>query len=108
VSPLVLVDVTSSDGVVGRSCVFTYSAAAAVAGLARARGLPVSNHLFPEVSAHLMCATPTARWFQDADWWNAVLDHPLRLDSGYAVMDETSPGSGITWNEDVVSRHLAT
>jgi len=79
-----------------------------VAGLAHARGLPVSNHLFPEVSAHLMCATPTARWFEYADWWNALVQHPLHLEAGHAVLDDSSPGSGIAWQEEVVGRYLVT
>jgi len=29
------------------------------AELAAARGVPMSSHLFPEVSAHLLAATPT-------------------------------------------------
>jgi hypothetical protein len=38
------------------------------AGLASARGIPMSSHLFPEVSAHLLAATPTAHWLEYVDW----------------------------------------
>src|SRR3989454_4599850 len=32
------------------------------AALAHAHGIEMSSHLFPEVSAHLLAATPTAQW----------------------------------------------
>ena len=67
-----------------------------VAGLAAARGVPVSCHLFPEVSAHLLAATPTAHWLEYADWWSAVLAEPLELRDGLAHPSER-PGSGIDW-----------
>ena len=37
------------------------------AGLAHAAGIEMSSHLFPEVSAHLLAATPTAHWLEYAD-----------------------------------------
>lgn len=74
------------------------------AALAHAHGLPVSSHLWPEVSARLLCCTPTAHWLEYADWWNPVLAEPLRVEKGMAVPDD-SPGSGVTWNEDVVTRY---
>jgi len=39
-----------------------------VAALAAAYDMPVSNHLWPEISAQLMCATPTAHYLEYADW----------------------------------------
>ena len=38
------------------------------AALAEAAALPMSTHLFPEISAHLMCVTPTAHWLEYVDW----------------------------------------
>lgn len=76
------------------------------AALAQAHGLRLSNHLFPEISARLLCVTPTAHWLEYADWWNPVLAQPLRLERGVAMVDE-SPGSGIDWDEDAVGRHAA-
>lgn len=34
------------------------------AAVAEPRGLPISTHLFPEVSAHLLAVTPTAHWLE--------------------------------------------
>ncbi|MEO2090826.1 MAG: enolase C-terminal domain-like protein [Gemmataceae bacterium] len=76
------------------------------AALTHAHNLPVSSHLWPELSARLLCCTPTAHWLEWADWWNPILAEPLRVERGMALADD-SPGSGIAWNEDAVSRHLA-
>lgn len=77
-----------------------------VAALAQARGLPVSNHLFPEVSAHLMSATATAFRFEYADWWNAVIQEPLVVESGSVQIRESRAGSGIEWNEESIAAYL--
>lgn len=96
-SDLVMPDVMKIGGVTG------WLRAAA---LAQANGLQVSNHLWPELSARLLCCTPTAHWLEYADWWNPVLAEPLRVEGGRALVDE-SPGSGIDWNEDAVRRFMA-
>lgn len=77
----------------------------AVAGLAAAKDLPISSHLFPEISAQLLCATPTAHRLEYADWWNALIQRPLRIDSGNAIVNDDIPGNGITWDEDVITRY---
>src|ERR1700704_6490991 len=37
------------------------------AGIAAAHGIELSSHLMPEISTHLLCATPTAHWLGDVD-----------------------------------------
>jgi mandelate racemase len=76
------------------------------AALAQAHGLRVSSHLWPEVSARLLCCTPTAHWLEYADWWNPVLAEPLRVENGAAVVDN-SVGSGLEWDEGAVGRFAA-
>jgi mandelate racemase len=76
------------------------------AALAHAHGLPVSSHLWPEISAHLLCCTPTAHWLEYADWWNPILAEPLRIEKGMAIMCD-SIGSGVDWNEDAIRRFAA-
>jgi mandelate racemase len=93
-SDLVMPDVMKIGGVTG------WLRAAA---LAQARGIPVSSHLWPEVSAQLLCCTPTAHWLEYADWWNPILAQPLRVENGLAIVDDV-PGSGVDWNEDAVRR----
>ena len=43
------------------------------AELAAAKDMKMSSHLYPEVSAHLLAATPTAHWLEYVDWANAIV-----------------------------------
>jgi mandelate racemase len=74
------------------------------AELAAAKGTRMSSHLYPEVSAHLLAVTPTAHWLEYVDWANAVLEEPLRIVDGNAILNNR-PGNGLTWNEDAVRRY---
>jgi mandelate racemase len=73
------------------------------AGIAAAQGIEMSTHLMPEVSAHLLCATPTAHWLEYVDWADAILQHPLEIADG-KVLTSDRPGSGIAWDEDKLKR----
>ena len=76
------------------------------ATLAQLKALRVSSHLWPEISARLLCCTPTAHWLEYADWWNPVLAQPLRVENGMASVGDAI-GSGVEWNEDAVRRFAA-
>jgi mandelate racemase len=76
------------------------------AALAEAAGVRVSNHLWPEVSAQLLCVTPTAHWLEYADWWNPIVAEPLRVENGMAIV-EGAAGTGVAWNEESVARYEA-
>jgi mandelate racemase len=73
------------------------------APVAAAAGMPVSSHLYPEVSAHLLRVTQTAHWLEWADWANPVLAKPFPVADGLLHILRT-PGSGIEWNEAAVTR----
>ncbi len=75
------------------------------ASLAQTRGIRLSNHLWPEISAQLLCATPTAHWLEYTDWWNPVLREPLRIEHGMADVSAAS-GTGVEWNEKAVEKFL--
>ncbi|MEM7565258.1 MAG: enolase C-terminal domain-like protein, partial [Pseudomonadota bacterium] len=75
------------------------------AALAQVHGLQVSSHLWPEISAHLLCCTPTAHWLEYADWWNPIIKHPIEVKQGQAIVSETA-GSGVEWNESAVNQFL--
>ena len=74
------------------------------AELASTHGLPMSSHLFPEISAHLLAATPTRHWLEYVDWANVLLQEPLRIADGLAI-PAARPGNGLAWNEDAVRRY---
>jgi mandelate racemase len=73
------------------------------AGMAAARGVEVSSHLMPEVSAHLLAATPTARWLEYVDWADALLVEPLQVIDGM-VSPADRPGAGLEWDEAKLRR----
>jgi mandelate racemase len=77
-----------------------------IASMASVYGTPLSNHLWPEVSSQLLCATPTAHWLEYADWWNPILKEPLRIEKGLTLVS-TEPGSGIEFNDAAVEKYLA-
>jgi mandelate racemase len=76
------------------------------ASLAEIHGIPVSNHLWPEISLQLLCLTATAHWLEYADWWNAIVSNPLQVKRGMAIPRDTA-GSGVEWNEDGIKRCMA-
>ena len=75
------------------------------AALAQGAGVEMSSHLFPEVSCHLLAATPTCHWLEYVDWADAVLEEPAQLKDGHVVVP-ARPGIGIRWNEKAVQRYL--
>lgn len=75
------------------------------AELGRKNSIQLSSHLWPEVSAQLLCITPTCHWLEYADWWNPVLAQPLTIAAGCADV-AGAVGSGVTWNEKAVGRYL--
>ncbi len=75
------------------------------AALAEARGVPISSHLFPEFSAHLLATAPTAHFLEFVDWANPLLQQPFAVKDGHMIVPDR-PGSGMVWNEAVVKKLL--
>jgi mandelate racemase len=75
------------------------------AALAETQGIRMSNHLFVEISTQLLCITPTAHWLEYAEWFNPIIEQPLRVVDGCAVPDDR-PGTGVEWNEHAVARYI--
>ena len=74
------------------------------AALAAERSIPMSSHLFPEVSAHLLAVTPTAHWLEYVDWADAIVEEPLRIVDGNAIAPARA-GNGLTWHKEAVERY---
>lgn len=77
------------------------------AGLAAAYNREISSHLFPEVSAHLLAATPGRHWLEYVDWADPILQEPLRIKDGFAI-PTNGPGNGLAWNDDAVAKYRLT
>ncbi|MCI0387214.1 MAG: mandelate racemase [Acidobacteria bacterium] len=75
------------------------------ASLAETAGLPLSSHLFPEISVHLLSVTPTCHWLEYVDWANPILQEPVKIQDGHAINSDAH-GIGISWDEDAVKRYL--
>jgi len=78
----------------------------AAASAARA-GIPVSSHLYPEVSVHLLAATETAHWLEYVDWAEPFLDSCIEIIDGGARVPER-PGTGVVWDEDAIARYAVS
>ena len=76
------------------------------AALAQGAGLEMSSHLFPEVSCHLLAVTPTCHWLEYVDWAAPVMAEPLVVRDGHVLIPDR-PGTGITWDEQAVTRYAA-
>jgi mandelate racemase len=74
------------------------------AALAATHRIEMSSHLFPEVSAHLLAATPTAHFLEYMDWADKILAQPLEIVDGFAVVPQR-PGNGLTWDAKAVEKY---
>src|SRR3954467_1057552 len=74
------------------------------AALAQGAGMEMSSHLFPEVSCHLLAATPTCHWLEYVDWANPVLKEPCELKDGHVIIP-SAPGVGMQWDESAVEKY---
>jgi mandelate racemase len=71
--------------------------------LAAEHRIKMSSHLFPEVSAHLLAATPTSHFLEYMDWADCLVQEPLRIVDGHALIPER-PGNGLVWDQAAVAR----
>lgn len=75
------------------------------ASLADVNDIPMSSHLYPEFSRHLLSVTPSAHWLEYVDWASPVLQEPVLVIDGNVVTPAT-PGAGVEWDETAVARYL--
>ena len=76
------------------------------AAIADVTGLPMSSHLYPEVSGHLLRVTPTGHWLEWQDWAHPVLARPFEVRSGQLHLPDV-PGNGLEWDESAVAHYQA-
>ena len=76
------------------------------AGGRHGRGTPHADvvHIFVEVSAQLLPATPTAHLLEHLDVAGPLLAEPLQVKNGCALVPER-PGIGLAWDEAALARH---
>ncbi len=74
------------------------------AAMAESAGMPMSSHLFPEVSSHLLAVTPTCHWLEYVDWAAPILAEPIAIKDGHAIIADR-PGNGMNWDETAVGKY---
>jgi mandelate racemase len=74
------------------------------ASFAAVSGVPLSSHLYPEVSVHLLAVSPTAHWLEFVDFAAPILRNPLPIVDGFAQVPE-SAGIGLEWDEAAVQSY---
>ncbi len=74
-----------------------------VAQAAALTSTPMSSHLSPEFSAHVLAATPTRHWLEFMDWGQDLLETPLLPHQGLVRPNET-PGAGVDFREAALAK----
>lgn len=77
------------------------------AAITSAAGIPMSTHLYPEISAHVIRVTDTAHWLEWQDWADLILTEPFQLKDGNIIVPD-KPGQGIEWDEKAVAKYAVT
>jgi mandelate racemase len=77
------------------------------AALAFVNGIEMSSHLNPEVSAHLLAVTPTCHFLEYVDWADKIVQEPLQIVEGAAIVRDR-PGTGLIWDADAVQHYRLT
>jgi len=74
-----------------------------VAALAEAWRLPLASHLFPEISVHLLAASPTAQILEWMPWAQPIMAERLEVRDGSVVVP-ARPGLGLMFDESALDR----
>jgi L-alanine-DL-glutamate epimerase-like enolase superfamily enzyme len=77
------------------------------AALCEAFNVPVSSHLFPEMSLPLLAALPNAIYLEHMPWFEPLYGPSLTLDAqGHAVVPD-APGWGVPFDPAAIKRFAA-
>ena len=74
-----------------------------VAHLAAAYDIPVSSHLFPEMSLAVLAGLENATWLEHMPWLSPLYNESVELQDGAAVVP-SRPGWGFTLDHDRLAR----
>lgn len=77
------------------------------AAIAGAANIPLSNHLYPEFSGHLLRTCETRDWLEWRDWGHPLLQEPFEVLDGNCIVPDR-PGAGIDWNEKELAKYLVS
>jgi L-alanine-DL-glutamate epimerase-like enolase superfamily enzyme len=77
-----------------------------VAHLAHAFDVPVSSHVFSEMSLQIMGALDNGSWLEHMPWFEPLYGERIALAEGKAVVPE-KPGWGFSFDMKAVERFKA-
>ncbi|MCJ9749536.1 mandelate racemase/muconate lactonizing enzyme family protein [Neorhizobium sp. BETTINA12A] len=77
---------------------------ARVGALAASFDLPISSHLFPEMSLQLLAHVPTAHSLEYVEWFAPLYEEKIGLVDGTAQIPD-APGWGMSLDRDAIHRH---
>ncbi len=66
----------------------------------------MSSHLYPEIGARLLAATPTCHFLEYVERADKIVQESLRIENGFALVPERS-GNGRSWDRKAVACHHA-
>jgi L-alanine-DL-glutamate epimerase-like enolase superfamily enzyme len=72
------------------------------AALCEAFDIPVSSHVFPQMSLGLMACVPNASYHEYIDWFDALYQDPIIRDDKGASIVSDRPGWGFTIDPSVL------
>ena len=73
------------------------------AALCEAFHTPVSPHLYPETSCHLIAAAPNGLILEHITWCEALFEEPLQVADGHVLLPQR-PGIGLTLSREALRR----
>jgi L-alanine-DL-glutamate epimerase-like enolase superfamily enzyme len=75
-----------------------------VGALAASFDLPISSHLFPEMSLQLLAHVPTAHSLEYVEWFTPLYEEKIKLVDGTAQIPD-APGWGMSLDRDAIRHH---
>jgi L-alanine-DL-glutamate epimerase-like enolase superfamily enzyme len=75
-----------------------------VAHLAEAYEVPVTPHIFPEESMHMVGAIPNATYVENMGWFSPLYRERVEMRNGSVVFPQR-PGFGFTFDPEVIERY---
>jgi len=75
--------------------------------LCEAFNIPMSSHLFPEMSLPLLAALPSAYYLEHMPWFERLYGKTIELDGEGRAIVPTAPGWGVNFDRAAVARYKA-
>jgi len=65
---------------------------------------PLSSHLHPEFSLHLLLSTRKTHYLEYVNWLDAIIESPIIIENG-VCLPSNLPGVGMVWKLKLVEKY---